>query len=68
MQHVCCDANLSAQDPGVYSFDLASKKTVQVLKQTKGVLHDYSISKGGETVAYTKHISQSGDVLALVFP
>ncbi len=61
-------ANLSAQDPGVYSVDLASKESVQVLKQTKGVLHDYSISKGGETVAYTKHISQSGDVLALVFP
>ncbi|MCJ8275164.1 MAG: hypothetical protein MJK04_37905, partial [Psychrosphaera sp.] len=61
-------AKLRSQDAGVYSFDLSSRKEVQVLKQTKGVLHDYSVSMDGKTVAYTKHISQSGDVLALVFP
>jgi transcriptional activator of cad operon len=49
----------------VFRFDLALMNEVVVLKQEKGILHDYTIAADGSRVTFTRHTSQSGDVMAL---
>ena len=45
--------------------DLNTHQDQQILPYTTGLLHDYSISADGTTISYTRHISQTGDIMML---
>jgi Tol biopolymer transport system component len=58
-------ADKGKQGNGIYSYDLVTGDKKQVLKYKKDTLHDYAIAADGSAIAFTRHISQSADVMVL---
>lgn len=63
------DNQIIYADPykSIYRYDLSSNSQTKLMDLDNGAIHDHSVSRQTGQVLFTKHMSQSGDILMLQF-